>query len=72
VPVADDVHELLTELNVDEDEAVIAPVAGVNDRPETGWVAIVKDEEKCIRCGLCAKRCPVGVITMESFFRAAS
>lgn len=29
--------------------------------------AIVKDEERCIRCGLCAKRCPAGAITMETF-----
>jgi formate dehydrogenase beta subunit len=27
--------------------------------------AIVKDETRCIRCGLCAVRCPVGAITME-------
>jgi NAD-dependent dihydropyrimidine dehydrogenase PreA subunit len=29
--------------------------------------AIVKDETKCIRCALCAERCPVGAITMERF-----
>ncbi len=29
--------------------------------------AIVKDEEKCVRCALCAERCPVGAITMERF-----
>ncbi len=29
--------------------------------------AIVKDEDKCIRCALCAQRCPVGAITMERF-----
>lgn len=29
--------------------------------------AIVKDEEKCIRCALCAQRCPVDAITMERF-----
>jgi NADPH-dependent glutamate synthase beta subunit-like oxidoreductase len=27
--------------------------------------AIIKDETKCIRCALCAQRCPVGAITME-------
>jgi NADPH-dependent glutamate synthase beta subunit-like oxidoreductase/NAD-dependent dihydropyrimidine dehydrogenase PreA subunit len=30
---------------------------------------IVKNEEVCIRCGLCAARCPVGTITMRSFQR---
>jgi ferredoxin len=25
------------------------------------------DEEKCIRCGLCAVRCPTTAITMETF-----
>ncbi len=29
--------------------------------------AIIKDEEKCIRCALCAIRCPVDAITMERF-----
>ena len=27
--------------------------------------AILKDEDRCIRCGLCAVRCPVDAITME-------
>jgi ferredoxin len=27
--------------------------------------AIVKDEDRCIRCALCAMRCPVDAITME-------
>ncbi len=29
--------------------------------------AIIKDEQKCIRCALCAQRCPVDAITMERF-----
>jgi ferredoxin len=34
--------------------------------PEPGEQgAIIKDETRCIRCGLCAVRCPTGAITME-------
>jgi NADPH-dependent glutamate synthase beta subunit-like oxidoreductase len=29
--------------------------------------AMLKDESRCIRCGLCAARCPAGTITMESY-----
>jgi formate dehydrogenase beta subunit len=32
--------------------------------------AIIKDEERCIRCGLCAERCPTTAITMERFLFA--
>jgi NADPH-dependent glutamate synthase beta subunit-like oxidoreductase len=32
-----------------------------------GLSAIIKDEERCIRCGLCAERCPTGAVTMERF-----
>ena len=31
----------------------------------SAFSAIIKDETKCIRCALCAVRCPVGAITME-------
>ena len=27
--------------------------------------AIIKDETRCIRCGMCAVRCPTGAVTME-------
>ena len=30
-------------------------------------LALVKDEERCVRCGLCAIRCPTGAFTMERF-----
>jgi NADPH-dependent glutamate synthase beta subunit-like oxidoreductase len=29
--------------------------------------AMIKDDERCIRCGLCAIRCPTGAMTMERF-----
>jgi NAD-dependent dihydropyrimidine dehydrogenase PreA subunit len=28
---------------------------------------MIKDDELCIRCGFCAKRCPTGAVTMEHF-----
>ena len=28
---------------------------------------MIKDEDRCIRCGLCAMRCPVACITMEAY-----
>jgi formate dehydrogenase beta subunit len=36
------------------------------DAPED-FSTILKDEERCIRCGLCAQRCPTTAITMERF-----
>jgi len=33
----------------------------------TTGTALIKDETVCIRCGLCAERCPTGTITMEQF-----
>jgi ferredoxin len=40
---------------------------GPGDLPGTEGSVMVKDETICIRCGLCAKRCPAHTITLEAF-----
>jgi NADPH-dependent glutamate synthase beta subunit-like oxidoreductase/ferredoxin len=37
--------------------------------PAEAGAALIKDETACIRCGLCARRCPVGLITMQALYR---
>ncbi len=39
----------------------------IGDVPKEESSAIIKDETRCIRCGLCSERCPVDAITMEVF-----
>ncbi len=39
----------------------------LNGTPPEEASAIIKDETICIRCALCAERCPTGAITMERF-----
>jgi len=41
---------------------------GLEGIEESGLSVMLKDEEKCIRCGLCAIRCPTDAMTMELFF----
>jgi NADPH-dependent glutamate synthase beta subunit-like oxidoreductase len=49
-------------------EALIRNRFGVPARelPRGKGSAIIKDEEKCVRCALCAERCPTHAITMEA------
>jgi NADPH-dependent glutamate synthase beta subunit-like oxidoreductase len=42
-------------------DAILAARGSIDDLG-----AIVKDERRCIRCGLCADRCPTRAITMEA------
>ena len=43
-------------------EAVLAQVRPPGEEPRS---AMLKDDERCIRCGLCAIRCPTHAMTME-------
>ncbi|MEE8200854.1 MAG: FAD-dependent oxidoreductase [Candidatus Acidoferrales bacterium] len=45
---------------------LVAAVAELGVEPGDAS-AILKDEDRCIRCGLCAQRCPTDAITMERF-----
>ena len=38
----------------------------IRDRLKTGRV-MVKDEDVCLHCGLCAERCPTGAWDMQKF-----
>ena len=39
----------------------------VSDTLKTGRV-MVKDEDVCLHCGLCAERCPTNAWDMQKFF----
>jgi len=47
-------------LNLQQDVLVSPPV-------KTGRV-MVKDEDVCLHCGLCAERCPTGAWDMQKWF----
>jgi len=51
------------DLPAEEREALAARAEG-NGLP---LCAMVKDDDRCIRCGLCAIRCPTDAMTMERF-----
>jgi formate dehydrogenase beta subunit len=55
----------VADLNGDETlAAVVSARYGVKP-PRGEAAAIIKDETACIRCGLCAARCPTHAVTME-------
>lgn len=47
-----------------EEARELAPILIEGER---AGAILIKNDEICIRCGLCAARCPAGTITMQSF-----
>jgi ferredoxin len=56
----------LEQLEIDEEE-IAATYRTLGYKPGDVVTAMIKDDERCIRCGLCALRCPTGAISMERF-----
>jgi len=54
---------------LDLDPGTIDKAAGLSGACMEGadFSAMIKDDERCIRCGLCAMRCPTDAMTMEVF-----
>jgi formate dehydrogenase (NADP+) beta subunit len=60
--------ETLQQLTVTSDSRALELLHVVPEELNTSEGSVmVKDETICIRCGLCAERCPVNTITMEAF-----
>lgn len=62
----------LQQIEINEDVDALARVRygrGLEELPGGAMpgAAMLKDESACIRCSLCAMRCPSGAITMERF-----
>jgi len=52
---------------IESSPALDAAVGELLGQDSSDATAILKDEDRCIRCGLCAERCPTQAITMERF-----
>ncbi len=57
----------LAELDID-DKTRSELVEHYSIDPYSSASAMIKDDETCIRCGLCALRCPTDAMTMEVFY----
>ena len=50
-----------------EERARVLAHYGVEGEPIDSLSVMLKDDDRCIRCGLCAIRCPTDAMTMEVF-----
>jgi NADPH-dependent glutamate synthase beta subunit-like oxidoreductase len=57
----------LEDVEGDEEVERLAEALTRAGSSDPGFTAIIKDEMRCVRCGVCARRCPTGAITMEAF-----
>ena len=53
--------------SLDLDEGTRAELSARAEAGGLPLAAMVKDDDRCIRCGLCAVRCPTDAMTMERF-----
>jgi ferredoxin len=53
--------------SLDLDESTRTELAAGAEANGLPLVAMIKDDDRCIRCGLCAIRCPTDAMTMEKF-----
>ena len=57
----------LEDVKGDETFRKVTQALRTRARPGRKMTAVIKDEERCVRCGACARRCPTGALTMEAF-----
>jgi ferredoxin len=54
----------MVEMPASQRDAALKSYGHDESQPMT---VLLKDDTRCIRCGLCARRCPTEAITMERF-----
>jgi len=58
----------LTDIQGDHKVAALTEALAKRSPRSKGRTAIIKDESRCVTCGVCARRCPGGAITMAEFY----